>query len=102
MKRYKSIFKEKFESTIVEDINVGEDINKIFQYWGNIKNDKAYEVFTKQVLKFKSGSNNILQTIEKWGTKGNANQVNKDNFIKEISIILDREDRLFRDKHHKD
>jgi len=82
----KSHLTEASKKTIVEDINNGVEVNKIFQQWDNIKTKKQQDAFTKKVVDIKFGTYgqlNILDIIAKFN-RGNANEVSIEAFIKEV------------------
>lgn len=71
--------------TIVNNINNGEVINTIFNYWLLIKNRMQFEIFEEMIQENKFGTyknQNVSDAIELFG-KGNCSQFEREAFIRE-------------------
>lgn len=76
---------------ILEDVNVGEEINNIFDKWQKIKTQKQYDKFKikYQDIKFGTYKNKDIKTIvEEFSSKdSNINKIVKKQFLVEMNIM---------------
>jgi len=94
MKRYESYFKEKSNQTIVSpDINNGAIVNKLFQQWDDVKNQKDHDSIMKKISDTKFGTygtaTSVLKIIDDWD-KGNCGNIKRRDFINEVEQYLKR------------
>lgn len=78
---------------IVEDVNNGKIINKVFANWNRIKTEKQYEDFTATIQQLRFGTYKtytIVDTIEMFGIT-TQNKYLANQFIFECEQILKRQ-----------
>ena len=79
--------------TIVENINNGKIINKVFANWNKIKTEKQYEDFTTTIKQLRFGTYKtytIVDTIRMFGIT-TQNKYLANQFIFECEQILKRQ-----------
>jgi len=90
MKRYKYLM-ESNQTIVSPDINNGAIVNKLFQEFMNVKNQKQHDTIMKKIKNTKFGTygtaNTVLNIIDTWD-KGNANEIVRRDFINSIQHYL--------------
>ena len=74
------------EAMIVEDINNGKVINKLFNQWSSIKNEQQHKDWVRKVAATKFGTYktlSLLDIIEKFNCKF-TNEIEKRDFLREV------------------
>jgi|GEM_PF-5569407 len=77
-------------TTICENINGGIKVNKIFNFWLGVKTDRQYDKFKELVKNNMFGTYKNLSVVniaESIGG-GNANNIIRESFYREVSQIL--------------
>ena len=74
---------------IVNDINVGKEVNSIFDRFNKVKTDKQLDKIKKEILSFKTGTygtDDILEVIDDFGVINKSPATNE--FIKLCKRVL--------------
>ena len=87
MKKYKPVLKE--STLVIPDINNGDIVNKIFEQFNKVKNEKQLLDVEKKIIDLKF---NVRELIDSWD-KGNANSIVRKDFI-------DFVERVYKKKYY--
>lgn len=75
--------KAEIQYKLVEDINIGVEINKNYNMFHNIKTDTQFKKWKEKTINFKSGTYkmyNLLETIDNFISSTNDLDENKNKF----------------------